>query len=110
MIQIIAFKYPAVAEKSLSKMLCLRNTYRDNEGISLKLLWGFGQAGYKNINVGIRIWLNLMAPLIENPLYSNFCASYISRIVDVNSLKLFVVIFRFDFKSDLYVITFQALS
>lgn len=83
----ISFDYPEAAEKSLAQMAVLRNTYEDDETTCLLLLWGFGQAGYQDINVGIRIWLNLMKPVIEIKPYSHFCVTYIYGIVHDDSLS-----------------------
>lgn len=53
----------------------------------MKILWGFAQAGYSDLNTGIRVWSNLMTPLIGVPQYSPFICRYISRIINDVSLK-----------------------
>lgn len=87
LIQMIAFKYPEATECCLAKMAVLRNSFEDDENICMKLLWGFSQAGYSNVNVGIRVWCNLLAPVICVPRYSGYVCKYISRIIDEYSLK-----------------------
>lgn len=83
----IAFKYPEATECCLAKMAVLRNSFEDDEDTCMKLLWGFSQAGYSDINVGIRVWCNLLTPIISVPRYSGYVCRYIHRIIDECSLK-----------------------
>lgn len=68
-------------------MAVLRNCFEDDEAVCMKILWGFAQAGYSDLNTGIRVWSNLMTPLIGVPQYSPFICRYISRIINDVSLK-----------------------
>lgn len=87
LIQMVSFKYPHATECCLAKMAVLRNSFEDDENVCMKLLWGFSQAGYKDVNVGIRIWCNLLTPVIGVPRYSSYVCRYIGRIIDEYSLK-----------------------
>lgn len=83
----LAFKYPSATECCLAKMACLRNNFEGDDNVCMKLLWGFSQAGYSDVNVGIRIWCNLMMPVINIPRYSGYVCRYIARIIDDYSLR-----------------------
>lgn len=87
LIQLLAFRFPEATECCLAKMAVLRNTFEHDENVCIKLLWGFSQAGYSDINVGIRVWCNLMAPVICIPRYGGYVCRYITRIIDECSLK-----------------------
>ena len=87
LIQMVAFRYPQATECCLAKMAVLRNSYVHDEEICMKLLWGFSQAGYSDVNVGIRVWCNLLLPVIKVPRFTAYVSRYICRIIDDYSLK-----------------------
>lgn len=81
MLQLIAIEWPTVCVKSLAKNAILRNSYQNRAPIGLTLLWALGQGGYRDVNVGLRVWQNIMLPVLEIKAYTRFVVEYVHRIL-----------------------------
>lgn len=84
LLQLLAHEYPDFCEASILKSINLRNSYQNRPPIGLTLLWAFGQGGYKNFNVGLKVWQELFLPIIEMKNYTKYIMSYITNLVDAH--------------------------
>uniref|UniRef100_A0A1B0CZE3 Transmembrane protein 214 n=1 Tax=Phlebotomus papatasi TaxID=29031 RepID=A0A1B0CZE3_PHLPP len=91
-LQLIALRYPVVCQSNFAKNAVLHNSYLNQSSIGLSLLWALGQGGFRDVQVGINVWQNMMVPVIEMKNYSKYVVDYIFRILqkapENSSLKL----------------------
>lgn len=78
----IALKWPSVCTGNLAKSVILRVSYENRAAIGLALLWSLGQGGFRDINVGLRVWLNLMTAVIERKAYTKYVVEYLENIIE----------------------------
>ncbi|XP_055916470.1 transmembrane protein 214 [Eupeodes corollae] len=81
LLQIVAQNWPTVCSNSLAKTAILRNSYQNRSNIGLSILWGVGQGGFRDINVGVKVWQNIMLPVIEMKSYSRYVSDYIEKVL-----------------------------
>lgn len=81
MLQLVAQQWPTVCISNLAKCAILRNSYQNRSAIGLTLFWALGQGGYQDLSVGLKVWLNIMLPLLDLKSYSKFICEYIHRIL-----------------------------
>ncbi|KAJ8688622.1 hypothetical protein QAD02_024417 [Eretmocerus hayati] len=70
-IQLLAKYDPKLSVCNLPKLVSMRNSYQNRKPIGLSLLWSFTQGGRENFTVGLKIWHEVMAPMLEARSYSN---------------------------------------
>lgn len=80
-LQLIALRYPVVCQSNFAKNAVLHNSYLNQSSIGLSLLWALGQGGFRDVQVGINVWQNMMVPVIEMKNYSKYVVDYIFRIL-----------------------------
>lgn len=81
LLQLIAMKWPSVCVGNLAKSVILRNSYENRAAIGLALLWALGQGGYQDVNIGIKVWLDLMTPVVEMKAYTKFVCEYLLNVL-----------------------------
>lgn len=81
LLQLIAIEWPTVCVKSLAKTAILRNSYQNRPPIGLGLLWALGQGGFRDVSTGLRVWQNIMLPVIDIKAYTRFVCEYVHRIL-----------------------------
>ncbi|ETN58621.1 hypothetical protein AND_009780 [Anopheles darlingi] len=85
MLQAIANHHPSACVNNLARNAILRNSYQNRSNIGLSLLWALGQGGYKDLNVGLKVWQDIMVPVLDLKSYSEFVSTYVNAIVSGNS-------------------------
>lgn len=81
MLQLIAQRWPSVCVGNLAKTAILLNSYQNRSAIGLCLLWAIGQGGYKDLTVGLKVWQNIMVPVIDIKSYRKYVCDYVPRIL-----------------------------
>ncbi|XP_052869149.1 transmembrane protein 214-A [Anopheles cruzii] len=84
-LQAIAIHHPPACVNNLARNAILRNSYQNRSHIGLSLLWALGQGGYKDLNVGLKVWQDIMVPVLDLKSYSEFVCSYANGIVSGNT-------------------------
>lgn len=91
-LQLLAFMNPEMTVANMGKLITVRNSYQNRKPIGLSLLWALSQAGRKDLTVGLKIWHEVMSPILETKSYSSYVAQILSDLVfeheNVNDLKL----------------------
>lgn len=82
MLQMIALKWPLVCMGNLAKSVILRISYESRASIGLALLWALGQGGFRDINVGLKVWLDIMVAVIEMKAYTKYVVEYLENIIE----------------------------
>ncbi|XP_071444463.1 transmembrane protein 214-A isoform X2 [Hetaerina americana] len=76
---------PQIVGMNVDKLTALRNSYQNRPPICLALLETVGQAGYKDISTGLKVWSEVMVPLIEMRHYTRWVVSYLGKLAAVYS-------------------------
>ncbi|XP_037927714.1 transmembrane protein 214 [Teleopsis dalmanni] len=90
-LQIVGQNWPSVCSENMATTAMLRNSYQNRSNICLSILWAVGQCGYISLMEGLKVWQNLMVPVLEFKSYSRFVSEYIEKVLHVaddQSLKL----------------------
>ncbi|XP_053662907.1 transmembrane protein 214-A [Anopheles marshallii] len=83
-LQAIAVHYPAACVNNLARNAILRNSYQNRTNIGLNLLWALGQGGYNDLDVGLKVWQDIMVPVMELKNYNRFTCDYVQRILKLH--------------------------
>lgn len=54
LLQYIATTYPKIVVEAIPKCLNLQNSYKNRKPIWLSILWAMGQAGFRDLSVGLK--------------------------------------------------------
>lgn len=84
-LQCLALNEPALAVTNLSRHVALRNSYQNRQAIGLSLLWALGQGGVKDFRVGLKVFQELMLPVIELKNYSHYVIKYLIDLINRHS-------------------------
>ncbi|XP_064115342.1 transmembrane protein 214-B-like [Macrobrachium nipponense] len=75
-LQILSMHRPHVGIVHLQSYCELRQSIQNQTPTCLSLLWAVGQPGINNFGIGLRIWMELMVPLIGLKNYSAYVVDY----------------------------------
>lgn len=95
-LQYLAYQQPETVISNISKLITLRNSYQNRKPIGLSLLWALAQGGQKNLTVGIKIWHEVMAPMLEMKNYASYVIQIFENLVSVHGSTT-------NFNSELYL-------
>ena len=84
-IQLLAKYDPKLWVTNIAKLTSMRNSYQNRKPIGLSLLWSFNQAGRENLSVGLKVWHEVMAPMLEAKSYSSYIVKILSDIITWHS-------------------------
>ena len=76
-IQILALNDPQRCIDNLARNSLLRNSYQNQSFIGLSILWSLGQAGFADTSVGLKVFQNIMMPIVDLEHYSRFIYHFI---------------------------------
>ena len=82
MTQVITDISPGLITSNLPRLIELRNSYQNRPNIGLAILWSVGQAGKKDLQSGVRVWLDVMLPLLSMKHYTKFIVEYIAILLN----------------------------
>ncbi|CAH1365193.1 unnamed protein product [Tenebrio molitor] len=80
-LQYIALSEPSLVIINLTKHIVLRNSYQNRPNIGMSILWAVGQAGISDFQIGLKIFQELMLPLIELKHYSKYIVKYLIDLI-----------------------------
>ncbi|KAJ1525934.1 hypothetical protein ONE63_009122 [Megalurothrips usitatus] len=81
LLQYIATTYPRIAVVAIPKCLSLQNSYKNRKPIWLSVMWAMGQAGFRDLSVGLKVWQQVMLPVLDLRSYSQFVVEYLTRLL-----------------------------
>ncbi|XP_069949326.1 transmembrane protein 214-B [Cherax quadricarinatus] len=79
-IQILSIDHAHVGMVNLPYYCDLRNSIQNQTPACLSLLWAVGQSGLDDFTVGLKVWMELMVPLIGLKNYSAYVVDYGSTV------------------------------
>ncbi|XP_055540761.1 transmembrane protein 214 [Wyeomyia smithii] len=81
LLQAVALRKPQVCINNLARNAILRNSFQNRSNIGLSLLWALGQGGFRDLNVGLKVWQDIMVPVAELKTYSKYVYEYVHKIL-----------------------------
>lgn len=81
-LQYIATKDPKMLLNKLNAYNTLKNSYQNRQNIGLSILWALGQAGLKDFSVGLKVFHEVMYPLMEMKNYSKYVTKYLINLIN----------------------------
>jgi len=84
--QVLAEVNPRLLITNINRLIELRNSYQNRPPICLAILRTLGQSGKFDLNIGLRIWLDMMVPLITMKHYSKFVVDYLTNLLDHHNI------------------------
>ncbi|XP_014227225.1 transmembrane protein 214-B [Trichogramma pretiosum] len=81
LIQLLAKYDPKLSVSNIQKLINMRNSYQNRKPIGLTLLWCFNQGGKQNLSVGLKVWQEVMAPMMEAKSYCSNVMKILTELV-----------------------------
>lgn len=95
-LQLLARINPEMTIANISKLIRVKNSYQNRKNIGLSLLWAISQAGRKNLIVGLKVWHEVMSPMLETKSYCSYVAQILNDLVFGHDIC-------YDLKPELYL-------
>jgi len=86
LIQMLAEVNPSLVAAHIPRYIELRNSYANRPAIGLAILWSVGQAGLKSLHTGIRVWLEIMLPVMTMRHYSKYVVDYLASLLSTHNI------------------------
>ncbi|XP_076238618.1 transmembrane protein 214 [Calliopsis andreniformis] len=80
-LQLLGSINPEITIANIPKLISVRNSYQNRKAVGLSLLWALSQAGRKNLAVGLKVWHEVMSPMLETKSYSSYVAQILNDLV-----------------------------
>lgn len=80
-LQLLAHLKPEMTALNIPKLITIRTSYENRKNIGLSLLWAWSQAGRKNLAVGLKVWRELMSPMLDTKGYANYVVQILNDLV-----------------------------
>jgi len=84
--QLLADLQPTVVTAHLPRYVELRNSYQNRPAVGLAILWSVGQAGRKSLQSGLKVWLEVMLPVITFRHYTKYVVDYLAALLAVHNI------------------------
>jgi hypothetical protein len=85
-LQALAEIDPQLIVQSLPRFVELRNSYQNRPAIGLAILWSVGTAGRRDVGCGVRVWLEVMLPVLQMRHYTRFVVDYLGRLLALHKV------------------------
>ncbi|XP_027605247.1 transmembrane protein 214 isoform X2 [Pipra filicauda] len=80
-IQALLLDRPRIATTNLGKYLEVLRSHQNRPAKCLTVLWALGQAGFTDLHEGLKVWLNVMLPVLGIKSLSPYAVSYLDRLL-----------------------------
>ncbi|XP_064506903.1 transmembrane protein 214 isoform X2 [Pseudopipra pipra] len=80
-IQALLLDRPRIATTNLGKYLEVLRSHQNRPAKCLTVLWALGQAGFSDLHEGLKVWLNVMLPVLGIKSLSPYAVSYLDRLL-----------------------------
>ncbi|KAH1000815.1 hypothetical protein HUJ04_013100 [Dendroctonus ponderosae] len=79
-LQYIALNEPKLVTETLAKCVALRNSYQNRSNIALSILWAVGHVGVHDLQSGLKVFEELMLPLLDMKSYTHYVVQYLVEL------------------------------
>lgn len=80
-LQLLAHLNPEMTAANIPKLINIRNSFENRKNVGLSLLWAWSQAGNKDLAVGLKIWHEVMSPMLETKSYASYVVQILNDLV-----------------------------
>nr|XP_020459719.1 transmembrane protein 214 isoform X2 [Monopterus albus] len=80
-IQAVLQDKPKIATQNLPEYLELLRSVQNRPVKCLTIMWALGQAGFYDLNQGLRVWLGIMLPVLGMKSLSAYALAYLERLL-----------------------------
>ncbi|RWS25357.1 transmembrane protein 214-like protein [Leptotrombidium deliense] len=80
-LQCLGHTHPEVTINNLQRIIVFRESHQNRPPICLSLLWCALQAGYRNLNHGLKIWMELVFPVMGMKSYSKYAIESLDTLL-----------------------------
>ncbi|NXM76030.1 T214B protein, partial [Serilophus lunatus] len=80
-IQALLLDRPRIATTNLGKYLEVLRSHQNRPVKCLTVLWALGQAGFADLQEGLKVWLSVMLPVLGIKSLSPYAVSYLDRLL-----------------------------
>ncbi|XP_072782301.1 transmembrane protein 214 isoform X1 [Taeniopygia guttata] len=80
-IQALLLYRPRIATTNLGKYLEVLRSQQSRPAKCLTVLWALGQAGFTDLQEGLKVWLGVMLPVLGIKSLSPYAVSYLDRLL-----------------------------
>uniref|UniRef100_A0A8D2PRR0 Transmembrane protein 214 n=1 Tax=Zosterops lateralis melanops TaxID=1220523 RepID=A0A8D2PRR0_ZOSLA len=80
-IQALLLDRPRIATTNLGKYLEVLRSQQNRPAKCLTVLWALGQAGFTDLQEGLKVWLGVMLPVLGIKSLSPYAVSYLDRLL-----------------------------
>ncbi|XP_014296425.1 transmembrane protein 214-A [Microplitis demolitor] len=87
-IQLLGNMYPDMTCSNIEKLTSLRNSYQNKKSIGLAILWALSQGGKKNLTVGLTLWHEVMASMLESRNYAYHVTKILKELFNIHSKNI----------------------
>lgn len=84
--QLLADNQSSLAAAHLSRYVELRNSYQNRPQVGLDILWSVGQAGKKDFNAGLKVWMEVMLPVLNLRHYTKYVVDYLAALLSLHNV------------------------
>ncbi|XP_058803960.1 transmembrane protein 214-B [Phymastichus coffea] len=84
-VQLLAKYDPTLGMNNIPKLISMRNSYQNRKPIGLSLLWSYNQSGRENLTVGLTVWHEVIAPMLETKNYSSYVIQILGDLISWHS-------------------------
>jgi len=84
--QLLTESNPSLVTAHIPRYIELRNSYQNRPNIGLSILWSVGQAGAKSLHSGVKVWLEVMLPVLTMKHYSKFVVNYLVQLLKLHKV------------------------
>ncbi|CAG9768719.1 unnamed protein product [Ceutorhynchus assimilis] len=79
-LQYIALNEPKLVIENLGKHISLRNSYQNRANVALSVLWAVGHVSVNDLQSGLKVFEDLMLPLLDMKSYSKYIVKYLIEL------------------------------
>lgn len=80
-LQLLAYHKPDITMSKMHQYLELLKTHQNRPALCISILWAVGQCGTKNFKCGMKVWLELMLPMLEVRQVAHYPVEYLEQLV-----------------------------
>lgn len=84
-LKLLAQMYPEMMPLFINKYISLKNSYQNKKTIGLSLIWVYSQVGKYNLTIGLNIWHEVMAPMLESRTYAFHVVKLLKEMIAIHS-------------------------
>ncbi|GFO07292.1 transmembrane protein 214 [Plakobranchus ocellatus] len=83
-LQLLAYHKPDITMSKMHQYLELLKTHQNRPALCISILWAVGQCGTKNFKCGLKVWLELMLPMLEVRQVAYYPVEYLEQLLHIH--------------------------